>query len=131
MTPLAELVAIQRKRKRNLDDDSLPLLAHLRENGIIDDEAWSAIKAMMSDALKFLSVKPKKSDVLSPDSDPRGADWIKIVRVRRASGRQMAKWASLWLNRLYHDRGKAFWTRVGKLAEELNVAPLADRRARR
>ena len=130
MTPMGELIAIQRKRKRYLDDDSIPLLAHLRENDVIDNEAWSAIKAMMGDALNFLPVKPRKSDILNLDSDPRNADWIKIVRVRRACRRQLPGWAGFWLNRLYHDRNKAFWTRVGRLAAELNLACIAERRER-
>ena len=129
MTPMAELIAIQRKRKKYLDDASIPLLAHLRENGVIDDEAWSAIKAMMGDALNFLPVKPQKSEILDLDSDPRNADWIKIVRVRRASRRQLPGWAGFWLNRLYHDHKQAFWTRIGRLAAELNVPRLVKRRA--
>ena len=128
MTPLAELVAIQRKRKTNLDDNSIALLAHLRENGVITDEEWHHVKSMLLEALKCLGVKPKKSDVIFIDADPRSTNWIKIVRVRKASGRRLDDWAALWLNRLYHDRDRAFLVRVGKLAAELNVAPVVRRR---
>jgi len=125
MTPLAELIALQRKRKMALDDNSLPLIAHLRENGVIGNEDWNEIKIMLGDALRFLGAKSSKAAVLSLDADARNANWIKVVRIRRASGRELDAWAAIWLNRLYRDRNPAFWSRVGKLAAELNVARVA------
>jgi len=51
---LAELHAIQRRRRRTLDDDSLPFLAQLRETGVLDDVEWQEIQVALDEALVFL-----------------------------------------------------------------------------
>ena len=109
-----------------LDDGSLVLLAHLRENQVFDDDTWKRVKTDLAEALAFLLwLKAQKSRRTLDESDPRNANWIKIVRVRRLTGFILPYWAALSLNHLFHAReDKRFWRRVGRLASEVNVSAL-------
>ncbi|MFM9969811.1 MAG: hypothetical protein ACKVQK_15575 [Burkholderiales bacterium] len=126
MSALSELIAIQRKHKISLDDESLVLLAHLRENQVFNDASWESVKTDLAKALEFLiwSKKQKPRRMLE-ESGPIDANWIKIVRVRRATGYELPCWACLSLNHLFHPReDKRFWKRIGRFALEVNVPAL-------
>ena len=128
VSALSELIAIQRRHEQVLDDASLVLLAHLRENRVFNDDTWKTVKTHLAEALTFLVwLKAQKTSRNLGESDPRDADWIKIVRVRRATGYALPGWASLSLNRLFHTREDTrFWKRIGRLSSEVNVPTIRD-----
>lgn len=129
MSAMSELIAVQRRRKKKLDDQSIPLLAHLRENGVFTNSDWRKIKSAMDEALSELASvarakRNQKNGIIDVDGDSRNADWIKLVGVFKRTGHKLPGWAALWLHRLYLDQGVRYWRRVGRLASELNVPEL-------
>ena len=121
-----DLTDIERCEKVLLDDNSIPVLAMLRANGMLTDYDWNRIKGFLREALTFLS-DPERSmqelddgtTVVCPDADPRGADWPKIGEARRLAGFDLPTWAALWLWWLRMDSSQQFWRDVGSIADEL------------
>jgi hypothetical protein len=103
----------------DLDDGSLTFLERLRATGVLDGQDWTNIAQWTVEARAYLAqpdqTVTKGKDgrtILDLDADPRNADWLRIVRVRRLTGAEVPGWAALWLWRLGHDRKPAFWSRV-------------------
>jgi hypothetical protein len=115
----------------SLDDASLPFLQQLRDEDILGESDWATIAAWVEEARSFLTgpnqtieTDPGGGLAINLDADPRNADWLEIVRVRRLTGHRIPDWASLWLSWLAHGRGAQFWSRVAMAARNAGVEKL-------
>jgi len=127
----ADLVGIEEEMKVRLDDKSIPLLAQLRAKNLLTKSNWKAIRAYLRDALASLSEQNQSSGrnadgviFFEADSDPRDADWLRIVRARDLAGYALPGWAALWLWWLRTDRSRQFWLEVGSIAHEMGYKPI-------
>ena len=128
-----ELHGIERQECASLDDDSVRLLAELRSHGLLNDQEWDRIKEFHRDAVVWLrdeaeSVVEETDEgiLINADADPRGADWIRVVRANRLAGRQLPSWAALWLWWLKTDSSRTFWRGVGKVGAQLGYRRLEE-----
>lgn len=63
-----------------------------------------------------------ETDAISPDDDPRNADWIRIVGAQRRSGHMLPSWAGFWLWWIGFDRQvSAWWGPIGAIAHSLGT----------
>jgi hypothetical protein len=123
----AELTDIERREKVALNDNSIPVLAAIRANGLLTDDDWNRIKGYLGDALKLLSGSDEsaqevedETSIISLDADPRSADWPKVASARRLAGQELPSWAALWLWWLRMDSSQQFWQDVGSIARQLD-----------
>jgi hypothetical protein len=121
-----DLNVIMMQAGRVLDDPSVELLGRLRDERVLDDADWARICVWLREALEFLA-RPNETAtrdkdgrlVINPDADPRNANWIRISAASRQAGHTLPMWAAMWLWRLGHERGAAFWHRIGSAARHL------------
>jgi hypothetical protein len=114
-----------------LDDASLPFLHRLRDSHILSTADWATITVWIHEARSFLAGPDETLEtdssgvpVINLNADPRNADWLRIVRVRRLTGHDIPGWAALWLWWLGHDRATAFWSRVAGAAQDAGLKKL-------
>lgn len=120
---LAELRSLERRKRRNIDDESVPFLACLRTRGALNDKEWMELQVAMSDAIAFLRRRARKPG--GPlEEGPLDADWIRIVRTCRLTGHRLPGWATLWLRRSHPDSDVRFWRKVARIAAELGLPPV-------
>ena len=127
---MAELSVIEEQSKTRLDDESIPLLARLRQRGVLQDKEWNCIQDYLRHALTFLARPDRnmtKDDegnaICCADADPRNGDWIRVVRANRLAGYRLPTWAALWLWWLRTDSSEQFWYEVGQVAREMGCRP--------
>ena len=127
----ADLVEIEQEMKVCLDDKSIPLLAQLRAKNLLTKSNWKAIRSYLRRALASLAEQNQTSKIntdgtifFEADSDPRDADWLRIVRAMDLAGYALPGWAALWLWWLRTDRSRKFWLEVGSVAHEMGYKPL-------
>jgi len=119
--PRDELSALETKCGQTLGDpESKEIIALLRSEGILDDEAWQEALAMYEATLCYLR-EPDTEDasedschdwIINLDADPCNANWIKIVGAWRKIGHKLPDWVSMWLWTLGYERKEEFWRRV-------------------
>lgn len=56
------LRSLERRKRRRIDDASVPFFAHLRNAGLLNNEDWSVIKADMADAIDLLRKSKQKEE---------------------------------------------------------------------
>lgn len=119
----ASAAKAQRGGKGELRDGSLLFLQRLRHGGVVTGSDWTTVNAWIHEARALHETLDRGVSrhaggrlSLNLDADPRNADWLKIVRVRRLTGYEIPGWAALWLWRLAQDRDASFWSRVGRTA---------------
>jgi hypothetical protein len=118
----------------DVDDESLPFLRQLRDDNVLDASDLAKVASWVDEARSFLAGPNKTIEkdtagriVVDPDADPRNADWLKIVRVRRLTGYLIPDWASLWLWWLANQRGARFWSAVARVARNAGLEEIPSR----
>jgi hypothetical protein len=115
-----------------VDDESLPFIQRLRNESVLSERDWQTITGWAEDARTFLAGPDHTVEtdsegelVINADADPRNADWLEIVRVRRLTRHRIPDWAALWLWWLAHKRGPEFWSHVARLARSAGIQRLS------
>ena len=130
------------------EPESVQLMASVRAAGLLTDDEWQEILIWLDEAAQFLvemesaetedelgsdeeyheSSGDEEDDEndgpagISPDDDPRNADWIRIAGAQRLSGHMLPSWAGLWLWWIGHDRDfETWWGPNGEAAESLGI----------
>lgn len=128
LSPLEQLNQVLSHYDHPLDEpETIPFIAKLRADGVLDDGDWAKILNWLDDAMRFLKLEPGpgQSGIVNLDADPRNADWIRAVRAQRFAAHRMPGWASLWLWWLgYNREGGPFWPQVARVAEATGLPKL-------
>jgi len=146
---LQEMADVLGRHEHAFDEpDSVQLMASVRAAGLLTDDEWQEILVWLDEAAQFLvemeSAETEDElgsdeeyhessgdeeddendgpDGISPDDDPRNADWIRIAGAQRLSRHMLPSWAGLWLWWIGHDRDFAtWWGPIGEAAESLGI----------
>lgn len=94
---------------------------------MLGDRDWKTLLGNYADALQYLvartavaAQKDQAETAVQLDSDPRNADWLRIVRACKLAGFRLPSWAAWWLKM---DKDPRFWPRVGEIARSLGYPP--------
>jgi hypothetical protein len=100
------------------EPESVQLMASVRAAGLLTDDEWQEVLVWLDEA----DDDSDGPDGMSPDDDPRNADWIRIAGAQRLSGHMLPSWAGLWLWWIGHDRDfETWWGPIGEAAESLGI----------
>jgi hypothetical protein len=100
------------------EPESVQLMASVRAAGLLTDDEWQEVLVWLDEA----DDDSDGPDGMSPDDDPRTADWIRIAGAQRLSGHMLPSWAGLWLWWIGHDRDfETWWGPIGEAAESLGI----------
>jgi hypothetical protein len=150
--PMHELKVVLERYEHEFDEpESVQLIAHVRAAGLLTDSEWQKLLVWLDEAMQLLiemesadtaeAANPDEesygssdeeaddendddTDAISPDDDPRNADWIRIVGAQRRSGHMLPSWAGLWLWWIGFDREvSAWWGPIGEIAHSLGTQP--------
>lgn len=108
---------------------ALPLMARIRDEGVLTDADWERVLALLESAIVIrVRARQHTGGAIDIDADPRNADWPRISSACRLSGHDLPGWAALWLRWIGRDRDEhAYGGRIGRIAASMGAKRFADR----